>query len=125
MKVLINSESAVRASLNRITEIEQNILPESVSSEYIKQLNGYIFQDMPKLGIDYPAGKFRETSKSDSLNLSYRPLSTGDGFYCMRSYLDSGAIAKFDEALNGICVDNLKKLNTREFIKTIIPRILS
>lgn len=66
-------------------------MPGSVSSEYIKKLNAYIFQDMKELGIDYPAGKFREPSNAETLNLSYRPLSTGDGFYCMRSFLDKGA----------------------------------
>ena len=68
----INSEAAVRLCVSRIKEIESNKLPESVSSEYIKQLNSYIFQNMKDIGIDYPTGKFREHSKSDDLNLSYR-----------------------------------------------------
>lgn len=104
----INSEAAVRLCVSRIKEIESNKLPESVSSEYIKKLNAYIFQDMKELGIDYPAGKFREPSKSDDLNLSYRPLSTGDGFYCMRFFLDKGAVEKFNETLKALSVENLK-----------------
>ena len=49
----INSEAAVRLCVSRIKEIESNKLPESVSSEYIKQLNSYIFQNMKDIGIDY------------------------------------------------------------------------
>lgn len=115
----INSEAAVRLCVSRIKEIESNKLPESVSSEYIKQLNSYIFQNMKDIGIDYPAGKFREPSNTEDLNLSYRPLSTGDGFYCMRSFLDKGAVEKFNETLKDLSVENLKKLTTKEFIKSI------
>ena len=115
----INANKAVVSCNARISEIDQLTLPESVSSEYIKKLNAYIFQDMKELGIDYPAGKFREPSKSDDLNLSYRPLSTGDGFYCMRSFLDKGAVEKFNETLKDLSVENLKKLTTKEFIKSI------
>ena len=72
----INANKAVVSCNARISEIDQLSLPESVSSEYIKKLNAYIFQDMKELVIDYPEGKFREPSNKETLNLSYRPLST-------------------------------------------------
>lgn len=115
----INSAAAMMYCTARMKKAEQFVLPKELTSQYIKNLNYYIFEDMKNLGIDYPAGSYRDASQVGELNISLRPLSNGSEIYCMRSYLDKKAMSKFENALSSLDFDKLRKLNTKEFTQNI------
>lgn len=115
----LNSEIALYHCNSRIKELEKSQLPEHVDSQYIKNLNANIFQDMASLGIEYPAGQFRAPSPVGDLNISLRPLSNGASIYCMRSFMDDKAKARFENVLDEIDASRYGKMTTADITKKL------
>ena len=117
----INSRQAQNFCYIRIAELYKLNLPQFLDKDYIRYLNNYIFQDMQKLGVEYSPGQFRNAvTTPGELNVSSRELQTESlTIYSMRSFMDTHAIERFDDALKSIDTNYFSKLTTKEFSKEI------
>ena len=114
----VNSDYVIIINKARASELEKQKLPTVIDSNYIKDINSFLFFGVK--GIDYNPGTFRKPSSlKNDINISSRELSNGETIYSMRSYMDEVALNRFDNVLRNIDIKALSSLNTDQFTKSI------
>lgn len=101
----------------RILTLELEPVRGNFDAAHLKEVNRYIFQDLPGAGFDdVTPGEFHKPVPDGMDWMKQRGLSTVDGaFHVAYSRMDDTATARLDKALEGAKPGELRGLKTAEF----------